>query len=375
MWDAAGERTDPLKFIYEELAIASYLLMLWRNDSIMTTRTRGFVDLGCGNGLLVYVLILEGYSGYGLDTRRRRIWSLYPEEVRRRLIEQTVDPLTYKVPDNVNWLLGNHSDELSAWIPILTASQRYDLSYFLLPCCPFELSGKRFQRRKSSISAYQDFCDYVQRISAELCGFETLKDRLKIPSTKRIAIIGAKRIYDEHDQSKRSLLIGEFISKELKATSSIQLREKTEAVRNCTQISTEIVDKLIRKIFHSLLTTEMDENRKEEEEKKKNNSIWNEGHTLTISEIANRLDDDDRKHIKSECGGLKTLLKNKHDVFEVCRKDLVRIRKPTTISPPNMMEKQHKKKRTLSWKKRRCFFKTHHPQGCPLEDDKCSFIH
>jgi tRNASer (uridine44-2'-O)-methyltransferase len=29
----------------------------------------GFIDLGCGNGLLTHILISEGYAGYGFDLR------------------------------------------------------------------------------------------------------------------------------------------------------------------------------------------------------------------------------------------------------------------------------------------------------------------
>ena len=38
-----------------------------------------FVDMGCGNGLLVHVLNSEGYSGVGLDVRSRKMWAQYPQ--------------------------------------------------------------------------------------------------------------------------------------------------------------------------------------------------------------------------------------------------------------------------------------------------------
>lgn len=41
-----------------------------------------FVDLGCGNGLLVYILNKEGYPGSGIDVRKRKIWNHYPSEVK-----------------------------------------------------------------------------------------------------------------------------------------------------------------------------------------------------------------------------------------------------------------------------------------------------
>ena len=48
MWD---ECTDPAKFVYEDIAIAAYLLVLWeaeRRERGMPMQT--FIDLGCGNG-------------------------------------------------------------------------------------------------------------------------------------------------------------------------------------------------------------------------------------------------------------------------------------------------------------------------------------
>lgn len=73
------ECTDASKFVYEDLAITAYLLLLWELNESKEKQT--FVDLGCGNGLLVYILTKEGHSGVGLDVRKRNIWSMYPPDV------------------------------------------------------------------------------------------------------------------------------------------------------------------------------------------------------------------------------------------------------------------------------------------------------
>lgn len=73
------EVTDPEKFVYEDVAIATYLLILWeeeRAEKGITTK-QSFVDLGCGNGLLVHILSNEGHPGRGIDVRRRKIWDMY----------------------------------------------------------------------------------------------------------------------------------------------------------------------------------------------------------------------------------------------------------------------------------------------------------
>lgn len=74
------ESTDPEKFVHEDVAIATYLILLWEEEDEKPT----FIDLGCGNGLLVYILSREGYTGRGVDIRRRNIWDAYGDGVDLR---------------------------------------------------------------------------------------------------------------------------------------------------------------------------------------------------------------------------------------------------------------------------------------------------
>lgn len=73
------ECTDPAKFVYEDVAIATYLLLLWEKErnNDETLAKQSFVDLGCGNGLLVFILTSEGHPGFGIDLRKRKIWDLF----------------------------------------------------------------------------------------------------------------------------------------------------------------------------------------------------------------------------------------------------------------------------------------------------------
>ncbi|XP_055857195.1 probable tRNA (uracil-O(2)-)-methyltransferase [Episyrphus balteatus] len=351
--DIWEESTDPLKFVYEDLAIAAYLISLWKEHHC---EPEAFADLGCGNGLLVYILNREGYKGYGYDVRSRKIWSLFPKTTL--LFEETIQPDHFELPPDTDWIIGNHSDELSPWIPVLSALPAYKVKYFLLPCCPFEFSGMKFQRRNSKLSAYNDFLNYVEDISKK-CGFVTLRDRLKIPSTKRIAIIGITRTYVELNFQQICSSIREFVSTEMQEH-TMKLREREEVVRNCTQIESSVLDNLVLKIFLYLLNSE--------EEVKIPQTNWNEGCKRSIKEIAQYLSKEDLKSIKSECGGLKTLLKNKHEVFEFTTGDGIQIRRPkpreTIING-----------KQLTTKKRCCFFAANHPSGCPLSDSDCTFIH
>lgn len=45
-----------------------------------------FVDMGCGNGLLVHVLNSEGYNGVGLDVRSRKMWTQYPQSTVLKVV-------------------------------------------------------------------------------------------------------------------------------------------------------------------------------------------------------------------------------------------------------------------------------------------------
>lgn len=84
------EQTDPSKYVFEEIAIAAWLLALWKGESTADQdkseqpRCVRFVDLGCGNGFLTYLLIEEGHTGWGIDRQRRGIWGEYPAAVQVR---------------------------------------------------------------------------------------------------------------------------------------------------------------------------------------------------------------------------------------------------------------------------------------------------
>jgi 2-polyprenyl-3-methyl-5-hydroxy-6-metoxy-1,4-benzoquinol methylase len=77
------EKTDPRKFVFEDIAIASWLLALWELERSRKSGNKEgeekqtFVDLGCGNGLLTHILNKEGHKGTGIDIASRRVWEVY----------------------------------------------------------------------------------------------------------------------------------------------------------------------------------------------------------------------------------------------------------------------------------------------------------
>lgn len=223
-----------------------------------------------------------------------------------------------------------------------------------------------------------DFIQYVQNIS-DICGFQTLIDRLKIPSTKRICLIGSKRNYPNEDQSKRSASIQEFINQESglannieseKWNSDFQPRPSTEKVQNCTKVDKTIQKEIVDIVFNEIMKTKL--YLKEFGEK------WNCGGKIPLQDLIKIIPHDKLIALKSESGGLKTLLKNKSQIFRVIA-GIVDLRIPKKWSEKKSeLEKLGDGKSKLSkirFKETQCFFKDHHPDGCPLDDQDCSFKH
>lgn len=237
--DNWAESTDPKKHVFEDIAIAAFLIELWIKVYGNNFKEKlEFRDLGCGNGVLCYLLISEGIRGIGIDARQRKSWKIYPAEVQNQLKEQVIIPaillrphpqvkkrapqlehngrffpiqvhdkiapatVLYSSADllkspHVNitefprdtFIIGNHSDELTCWIPLL------GYPFMVIPCCSHNFSGQRMRygvrkdQNKSSNSTYAGLVDRVEYVAARV-GWEIEKEMLRIPSTRNAAIIG-----------------------------------------------------------------------------------------------------------------------------------------------------------------------------------------
>ncbi|KAL2078955.1 hypothetical protein ACEWY4_024699 [Coilia grayii] len=424
------EVTDPEKFVFEDVAIATYLLVLWeeeRAEKGLTDR-QSFVDLGCGNGLLVHILTNEGHPGKGMDVRKRNIWDMYGPQTH--LEEAAISPGEGCLFPHADWLIGNHSDELTPWIPLIAARSSFSCRFFVLPCCFFDFYGKH-QRRRCGSSQYREYIDFIADVSTQ-CGFHTQEDCLRIPSTKRVCLVGKSRSYAAWEEPVAEERRRELLGARRPPTSQghghgrrgdadgqeeggrhddgwggggFQPRERTEAVRNCAALPRDFVDGVVLRVAHTLLRlsagTQQEEEEEEEEEKEeeveleeeKNRITWNSGGSLSIREVAGLLGASELQRLKSECGGLQTLLRNNHQVFRVeggrvyirdwraCvlgRREAAAAagggaavagregnakRKPPTPPPEGAL------------KTRPCWFHIHHPHGCPLPSQQCPFAH
>ncbi|KAI8087992.1 uncharacterized protein B0P05DRAFT_530999 [Gilbertella persicaria] len=187
------EKTDPKKFVYEDIAIASYLICLWKEEEAKTKRAQTFIDLGCGNGLLTFLLVSEGYEGYGLDIADRKIWTSLCK-TKDMLRVKTLYPAKASFP-GTDWLIGNHADELVPWIPIIAQKSGENCKFMIIPCCFYGLDGTRSLSLSPTEGKYRAYTDYIKDIASQ-AGFACEEDYLRIPSTKNIAILGRTRKQD-----------------------------------------------------------------------------------------------------------------------------------------------------------------------------------
>ncbi|KAB1282913.1 putative tRNA -methyltransferase [Camelus dromedarius] len=312
------EVTDPEKFVYEDVAIAAYLLILWEEERAERglTAKQSFVDLGCGNGLLVHILSIVVLEESGVFRGQVRGWTPATPLARfcvarnagafvgeclvfTGFLEGAVTPNDNTLFPEADWLIGNHSDELTPWIPVIAARSSYHCRFFVLPCCFFDFIGK-YQRRQSTKTQYRGYLDFLTEVGSA-CGFRVEEDCLRIPSTKRVCLIGKSRTYPAAAEASMD-------------------EQRTRYIRS-----------------------------------------------LSLAEVASELDRETLQRLKRECGGLQTLLRNSHQVFQVVNGQ-VRIRDWRE-------EKLWEEKELEARKTRICWFFTHHPDGCVLPSDCCPFAH
>lgn len=216
-----AETTDPKKHVFEDLGIAAFLIEMWTDMyGKGTAKFPGFVDIGCGNGLLVYILNQEGYSGWGFDARARKSWPQYgttpcassptgvslverclmPSVVPRPESETTIeDGLIHNgLFEKATFIISNHADELTPWTPILGALS--DCPWISIPCCSHNLTGQKFRAppprdKTKPRSTYASLVDWVVQI-AEDCGWRVETEMLRIPSTRNTCLLGRTRTVD-----------------------------------------------------------------------------------------------------------------------------------------------------------------------------------
>lgn len=240
------EQTPPGKHVFEDLGISAFLMELWvsmygegEGEERRTSAQKkfpGFVDIGCGNGLLVHILNEEGWHGWGFDARRRKTWDTFPSAHQEKLKEMLLIPvvLNTSTPDadtqqeqeqepadpvpathdgvfpNGTFIVSNHADELTPWTPLLASLSRSP--FIAIPCCSHDFGGTRFRapavkkyvpddgqpkgNKNAQPSAYASLCSWTSALT-ETTGYVVEREHLRIPSTRNIAVVGRRFVNEE----------------------------------------------------------------------------------------------------------------------------------------------------------------------------------
>ncbi|KAF2689234.1 DUF1613-domain-containing protein [Lentithecium fluviatile CBS 122367] len=316
------EQTPAGKNVFEDLGIAAFLIELWTemygagdespspnktadtsHDSAISTdaaresnaqsrRARAqkafpsFLDIGCGNGLLVHILNAEGWAGIGFDARRRKTWLTFTLEHQDNLSEMLLVPevLTASsassplmstpngeeqdepeheegnnIENNQAWsppwhngicapgtfIISNHADELTPWTPILAYLS--SSPFIAIPCCSYNFGGTRFRapyyadyfpapnpigggsdgggkNGGKQVSAYTSLCSYIAHLTASM-GYVVEKEHLRIPSTRNIAVIGRRRKDEDEDEiglEEKLQVVRRIVEKEMGGETTIE---------------------------------------------------------------------------------------------------------------------------------------------------------
>ena len=177
---------------------------------------------------------------------------------------------------------------------------------------------------------------------------------MKIPSTKRVCLVGSQ-------QGKVDLeMLKTLVNCDRQ---SFVPRQKLEKVRNCTKVDKSLTEDIVRKVVKWCLC--------EENFADINNKKWNMGCSLKLGEIVEKLQNEqiDLSQLKQECGGLQTLFRNHHYIF-VVEKGTVRLR-----IPGQDVRKNAKSTSKDRLKTKPCWHYNNHPDGCPLLSKSCQWIH
>jgi tRNASer (uridine44-2'-O)-methyltransferase len=239
----------------------------------------------CGNGLLTHILISEGTR---IDVHARTSWAKYPPSTRAHLHVHAFDPTRENPNPNPHlhttecewakrdqhrgtFLIKNHADELSPWLPVLAAAHHAS-GYVSIPCCAW-LFDMRFDRsvpppfppfphvvaddttnaatdtgtcidslnflgvgtgaggggKRGEMSTYTSYRIWLASLSL-YCGWKVECEVLRIPSTRNWAIVGRRRVSENgEDGEERARAIN--IIDTIRARGSFKSR-KPEGVRS-----------------------------------------------------------------------------------------------------------------------------------------------
>ena len=262
-----------------------------RSDTTTNDTFPGFVDIACGNGVLTYILIQEGYHGWGFDARHRQTWDVLPE-IEDHLLERllipepflevllrastrkdasapSLAPETYYdgIFEPGTFVISNHADELTPWTPILAALScpENPLPWLAIPCCSHALSGAKYRypiqkttkhsttespnqadqpsngdlkamrTAKATASSGSDQTSMYGTLTAKVValaeelGFQVERTLMRIPSTRNIGIVGGRHRGLQHRRSEKL----EAAMEDMSINGSIHFKIQNLVEREC----------------------------------------------------------------------------------------------------------------------------------------------
>jgi tRNASer (uridine44-2'-O)-methyltransferase len=253
--------------------------------------------------------------------------------------------------------------------------------FIVIPCCLFDFHGKFQRKAKNSCDAdslYQNYIHYIAEVGRK-CGYIIKIDKLRIPSTKRICIIGTT-LQNDSDENKKLLKqaeeytnskVSEFPSTDdsIRDIKVFKPRSPIEKINNLTKVDRTVLNNIVQRIFASLLSSESSC-----EIATHPNYIkpWNCGRTdFTIAQAAELLSREEKDIIQNQGKGIQTLMKNHHQIFRI-KNGHVLLRRPIIDDD---MSTRAAKSSSDKVKSQSCFFNENHPDGCPLSSENCRFQH
>uniref|UniRef100_A0A914Z0S6 tRNA (uracil-O(2)-)-methyltransferase n=1 Tax=Panagrolaimus superbus TaxID=310955 RepID=A0A914Z0S6_9BILA len=344
------ERTNKAKHLYEDVGIVAYLATYWLSNAIKDVH---FVDIGCGNGVVSYLLnsIYGNHvKGVGYDVKSRKIWEYYKSEGHDVLKVQTITPnfpsLEQPFPLETNYIIGIHTDEMTPWIPLIAMKRK--CNFFLLPCCPFDFFGRFVKRNQHSGDNEWEYFNYIVSL-AQTLGFDVKTDLLKIPSEKKTAIIGTipasgELLCDYNPEWEN--VIKKLMEPSFKANNyrGFQPRLSEIEVKNCTKLPIEVRNSINQSIVNIL------------------QSAANLEDGVSLKNIVSQLSNEQTNYLKSQNGGLQTFIKNNRAGYNLNRGNVIlrntvyeTFRLPKTSDYP-------------------CFFEQFLPEKC-RHRDVCGYSH
>jgi hypothetical protein len=115
---------------------------------------------------------VHGHVGCGIDKQKRKIWDIYGGDTTARLVVEEIDPETCEYP-GVDWVIGNHSDELTPWLPKIARRCGPGTRYFVIPCCFWDFT-RRFSKKAHGQTRYETYLNFIatcgrEEVSLHLC--------------------------------------------------------------------------------------------------------------------------------------------------------------------------------------------------------------